>query len=69
MPTVHRIGNGSLCRHFGQNNRIARSTLDKIKFIIKHDDTALLARVRFGWTCVSDAWDECSKASMLVPML
>lgn len=44
----------------GQTSEIARSTLDKIKFLLKHADADLLRRVRSGWTCMSDAWDECS---------
>lgn len=51
----------------GQTNGIARSTMNKIKFILKRADEDLLRRVRAGWTCVSDAWDECSTAAAWEP--
>jgi len=36
-----------------------------IKYLLKHADDALLARVRAGW--LSDAWDECFSVAAWQP--
>jgi len=44
----------------GGGRSYSAPVLTKIKFVVKHADEDILRRVRSGWLCMSDAWDELS---------